>query len=765
MDKENSSFTSILAKPTETLSVHTNNALSFLKRSLAWHTCNIEYVCKLLNIEQDEIIARLFSVVYLHDIGKSSDSFQRHVRSNDRRSRAFPHALLSLPFVIASIPVLKVRGIDEYFEALAVMSHHTPFYNDLYSQYVDANPETQYSGNPDALFCKEYALRFYYYLPQCYANYFDKSYPFTLSQPDFSTSFGTILSKIKSGVLREDRPDEMRHVHSLFVSILHYADWLASGESNYKYTEDALEPRLDLHVKHKVSFRSWYEMQRQASTITGNLMLAAPTGKGKTEAALLWANSNLCSGKILYLLPTRVTTNAMHDRLKGMLGDATGVSHGTSVLKIAEDEKWNESKIMVKRLIFGTFMSPTTVATVDQLLLSQFNWRHWEMVEQNASNAAIIFDEIHAYDFYTLALITEVVRTLASKGSRFAFLSATLPSYLKEHFARLVNVKIIEDKEFKSLVRHNIIYLNQDISDSIDTVVKEYKCNRKILVILNTIDEAINFYRRLKEVAISQNLNTDRLLLYHSRFIEKHRGEKEKRIKEAVESSDGFIAITTQVVEVSLDIDYDMLFTQLAPLDALVQRFGRINRKGLKSTTKPNVVIYSNGRNDHLVYGGEENLNKARDIVESRLTGRSPSEEQISQLIDLQYPKERTLEDFKKEWKDVKSDLRMLQRELWDIQTLLLGKRENALYKIARTRAEKIPDIEVIPELYRKDVEHLPHKLEAINYLVRIPLIRFRQCLIPKNDGDTWTYADLEYNDEEGATTCRNVGAVVIADD
>ncbi len=765
MDKENSSFTSVLAKPTETLSVHINNSLFFLKSSLTWQAPNIEHVCKLLNVEHDEIIARLFSMVYLHDIGKSSDSFQRHIRSSDKKSRAFPHALLSLPFVIASVPALKIRGIEEYFEALAVMSHHTPFYDDLYSQYVDANPEILYSKNLDALYCKEYALRFYYYLPQCYVNYFNKPYPFTLSPPDFATSFGTILSKVKSGVRREDLPDEVRHVHSLFVSTMHYADWLASGESAYKYTEETVGPRLDLHVKHKPSFRSWHEIQKQAGTITGNLMLSAPTGKGKTEAALLWANSNLCAGKLLYLLPTRVTTNAMYDRLKDMLGDATGVSHGTSILKIAEDEKWNESKIMVKRLTFGTFMSPTTVATVDQLLLSQFNWRHWEMVEQNASNAAIIFDEIHAYDFYTLALITEIVKMLTRKGSRFAFLSATLPSYLKEHFTKLVNLKIIEDKEFKSLVRHNIAYLNQDISDSIDLIINEYKSNRKILVILNTVDAAIDFYRKVRDAVTTQNLNTDRLLLYHSRFIEKHRGEKEKRIKDATDSNYGFIAITTQVVEVSLDIDYDILFTQLAPLDALVQRFGRINRKGSKSITKPNVLIYSNSRNDHLVYGGEENLEKAREIVESHLTGRSPSEEQISQLIDLQYPKDRTLADFQKEWQNVKSDLRVLQRELWDIQTLLLGKRENALYKIARTRDEKIPDIEVIPELYREDIERLPHKLEAINYLVRIPLIRFRQCLIPKNDGDTWTYAALEYSSEEGAAACKNMGAVVIADD
>jgi hypothetical protein len=66
----------------------------------------------------------------------------------------------------------------------------------------------------------------------------------------------------------------------------------------------------------------------------------------------------------------------MYERLRTILGDTTGISHGTSVLRIAEDEKWNKANILAKRLIFGTCMSPTTVATVDQLLLSQFNWRH-----------------------------------------------------------------------------------------------------------------------------------------------------------------------------------------------------------------------------------------------------------------------------------------------------------------------------------------------------------------------------------------------------
>jgi len=87
--------------------------------------------------------------------------------------------------------------------------------------------------------------------------------------------------------------------------------------------------------------------------------------------------------------------------LKKIFGNTTGILDGTSILKIGENEKWNKSNMMTKRLLFDTPMSPTSVATVHQLLYSQFNGLRWERVEQNASSDAIIFDEIHSYDFYT----------------------------------------------------------------------------------------------------------------------------------------------------------------------------------------------------------------------------------------------------------------------------------------------------------------------------------------------------------------------------
>ena len=755
--------TDILAKsdPEETLAVHTNNAITYLKQVIKWYFKNISYISNLLGISYDEIVARLFAMVYLHDIGKSNPSFQKYIREKEGRQRPFPpHALLSAPFIINSVIPIKINGIKQYPETLAVLSHHTPYYNDLYFECCyDADPETQFNlHNKYGLFCKNYGLLFYDYLPFAYASYFGKEYPFVISRPDLNKKFGSTLSTIKETLLRDDRPKlQLRYLHSLFVSILHYSDWLSSGKSYFRYSEEVITPQLELQARSYPQFNGWYDYQTQAADIKENMLLCAPTGMGKTEAALWWANANLEGGKILYLLPTRVTANAMYARLRRLLGNNTGISHGTAVLRIAEDEKWNYASILTKRLIYGTFMSPTTVATVDHLLLSIFNWRHWEMIEQNASNASIIFDEIHAYDFYTIALISQIIGSLSRVGSRFAFLSATLPNYLKEYFTdTLIDCQptLVEDKQFSQLVRHRINFFAMDISNAIEDIVSQYRICKKILVILNTVDGAIDYYLRIKDFLISKNEDTSHLVLYHSRFIERDRNKKESIIEDAPEQKNGFIAVTTQVVEVSLNIDYDILFTQIAPIDALVQRFGRVNRKGMKSISDVgNIMIYNYGLTDHKVYG-ETNLVRAREIVEAKLDKRSPSEAYIHSLIDSQYPIENTFVELKKEENNVNTDLKMLRNDLWEIQTLLLGDRDNALYRIARTRQEKVPDIEIIPSIYENEISTKKHAIESMYYIVRVPLYKFEKCIRYKTGNSFIPIGDIDYSMELGATGC-----------
>ena len=272
-------------------------------------------------------------------------------------------------------------------------------------------------------------------------------------------------------------------------------------------------------------------------------------------------------------------------------------------------------------------------------------------------------------------------------------MSATFPNYLKEYLSGILadsNPPVI-DKQFNRLVRHRINFSGVDIKNSLNDVICQYQRGKKVLVILNTVDSAIEYYRTIKESLVSYHEDTSNLILYHSRFIELDRSMKEIIIKNAPENDRGFIAVTTQVVEVSLDIDYDILFTQVAPLDALAQRFGRVNRRGEKSIPDSgNIMIYNYGVTDHAVYG-EDNLTKSKEIIEAELDKKLPTEESILSLTDKQYPMESTLAELKKEKENVNKDLNFLRNELWEIQSLLLGDRDNALYSIARSRREKVP--------------------------------------------------------------------------
>ncbi len=750
---EVSSYTDILAKPNETLVEHVNHALKFLRKTLVWEKDSITYIHRDFGLDNNEIKSRLFSTVYLHDIGKASYSFQEYIRAvSTTTTRSFPHALLSLPFVIASTPSLKHSGIEINVEALAVMSHHTPFYDNLYSTYAD--------NIPSKFLIEKAALEFYYQLPDVYKHLFHRNYAFKLNTPDLTSELTTTLASIKNP-LKVIRPEKLRDLHSLFVSVLHYSDWLASGKRyEYQYNIDNVGNKLRKHMKKNRRFKKWYDVQIKASKVDGNMILVAPTGQGKTEAALLWAQSNITGKKVLYLLPTRVTTNAIFQRFEEFLGNQVGLSHATSTLSIGEQEKWNEAKVRVKHLVWSSFMSPVTVATVDQLLLSQFNWRQWEMVHQNASNSVIILDEVHSYDYYTLALISELIEEYLAKKVRFGIMSATLPNYLLTHFRKLFHghYKLIRDTEHRKLRRHKIEFRAEPIFNASDSVLEQCNKGKKVLVILNTVKEAINFYRRLNSIQGNKSKGLRKIMLYHSRFIEKDRTEKEKEIKMRESSNDGCVVVATQVVEVSLDIDYDIMVTQIAPLDALVQRFGRVNRKGEKDTDNTNVFIFSEGEYDKLVYGSE-NLVRAKKIARNKLHNTLLSESDVSELINEQYPEDEALEEFQNEWMEVKDDLQYLREQLWDIQSILRGDRLDTLYAIARTRQEKVPDIEVIPLMFRDQVE-AGNRLQAPYYTVRVPLIHFRSC-IRMEDDLPWLFADIDYSLDEGAVSCKSESVII----
>ncbi len=741
-----SSSTRILAKPKESLREHTLKVTQWFTRYLEWRQDRLARIAKTTKIEPKELKSRLFATCYLHDIGKTSRDFQAYDFGRSDHSRGIPHPLLSLPFIYAAVPnPIKIGANAIHFEAITTMSHHTPFYDDLYrAGYRDLKIKAEH------YFLKE-ALEFYQELPEAHQSTLGFEFPFELKQPSFGEKVSILLDRAGDFYRA---PSDIRFVHSFFVATLKYTDWLASGnDQTYDYGAVGISVTLLEHLREKLKkrFKDLFQFQREAQKKKGNLIIKAPTGQGKTEAALLWADANNKVGRCIYLLPARVSTNAMYDRLREAFGQYVGISHGTSALTIAEDEAWNEAVYKAKILRSSTFMEPITVATVDQLLLSLFNWRYWELVEEAASDSAIIFDEIHAYDPYTTSLIIIASRDLKTRGAKFAFMTATLPSYLRKLLADELGVRIsVSDKEHDSLKRHLVQFTSQPICTAIGGILQDFRGEKRVLIVLNTVEEAIEVYQTLKKQLKGEEVK--RITLYHSRFIEMHRRQKEELIKKGTKAEKGFLAITTQVVEVSLDIDYDVLYTQLAPVDALIQRMGRVNRKGKKAISDyGNIFIFSPGKHDASVYG-QENLNRALKIVSKNMVGKILSESEISPLVEEQYPEEEALDELRKELKDLSDALEEFRHNLSHIQTIQLKDSENVLRRLAKTRKERFPTIEAIPLCFKTNIiDKLPkgQKLEKIRYFVRLPLYKFGDSLLSLEDG---LYASVKYTEELGAT-------------
>ncbi|MCL2323464.1 MAG: CRISPR-associated helicase Cas3', partial [Oscillospiraceae bacterium] len=215
----------------------------------------------------------------------------------------------------------------------------------------------------------------------------------------------------------------------------------------------------------------------------------------------------------------------------------------------------------------------------------------------------IIIDEIQAYSPECAAVIIKALQMINDIGGKFLVMTATLPKiYTEELKKRGINIEV---KSFLSdAIRHKISLKDKDIEEDVD-FIKECGKTKKILVIVNTVNKAIEMYDKLKDKNLDVNL-------LHSRFIQEDRANKERDVLKFAlndknrDKTPG-IWVTTQIVEASLDVDFDMLFTENSSLDSLFQRFGRCFRSRIYSDSSglANVFVYKKASGISYIYDKE----------------------------------------------------------------------------------------------------------------------------------------------------------------
>jgi CRISPR-associated endonuclease/helicase Cas3 len=388
-------------------------------------------------------------------------------------------------------------------------------------------------------------------------------------------------------------------LRGLLVGADHIASGAVTAENAADDTLDIRLPTLPPLTPTSFGF-ALNEHQHRCATTQGSVFLSAPTGSGKTEAALLWMQANQTAAHarhVFYVLPFTASINAMYHRLKrdNYLGaDAVSLLHGRSSYfayrwlsegyNAADDDarpptldpKTAAKQAAAARRLTKELYHPVKVLTPHQILMAFLGTKGWEKSLCEYSGGLFILDEVHAYEPKLTGLLFEMLRRLTQElGARVCIMSATFPTALKhtltEHIGEVTSIDLTPE-ERNRYSRHHVQLAKGSVQDHLADIRSRLAGGQRVLVVLNTVAGAIACFEALQGDAFNP-------CLVHGRLINRERQEAEDRLADKTYPVD--LLVGTQAIEVSLDIDFDVLYTDPAPLDALLQRFGRVNRKPL----------------------------------------------------------------------------------------------------------------------------------------------------------------------------------------
>lgn len=545
----------------------------------------------------------------IHDFGKAATGFQRVLTGMEEK---FPerHEVLSLAFVPWVSSETTVQAIQ-----LGVVSHHRDAgsIRTLYGHDFHARPAAdRVEELIEMLRPKDVAAlaRWIQDVPERWRIRlgFDSLGVHRFSTGQLQQGRADLAQALSAGVeryggLTSPLDPEQVQWGMLLRGIIQQADRLASAHALPPLPlmlPGAAELGVKLAAARRRAGPFKFRPHQLAACTAGHLILSAPTGSGKTEAALLWAHTQqVTTGRplrLLYLLPYQASLNAMQERLTRDLAakGAVGLLHGRALQFLyrqateAEYGAADESAVTRQVRSVNDYARlhgpPVMVATPYQLLRAAFRLPGYETIYASAAGTALVLDEIHAYEPGRLGMFLALLEDLVERwGVQVCAISATLPEWLREELQQLLKV---ETQQVPAQVayencRHRL-HLREGSIDASEVTAEVSACvesGRSILVAVNTVDRAQAVYAALKARL------GDRVMLLHGRFNGQDRYEKERQLQlklNADHVGEAVAVVATQVIEVSLDLDFDTAISELAPLDALVQRFGRVNRRGTK---------------------------------------------------------------------------------------------------------------------------------------------------------------------------------------
>lgn len=356
----------------------------------------------------------------------------------------------------------------------------------------------------------------------------------------------------------------------------------------------------------------------------------APTGAGKTDFLIKRSR-----GRIFYTLPFQASINAMYERIRQDIGNCVEdirLLHSISQLQIDRDK-------VTEKLIQDKFGAAIKVLTPHQMASIVFGTRGYEAILFDLQGCDVILDEIHTYSEIMQAIVLKIVEILNKIGCRIHIGTATMPSVLENDILAILGREEVQyvqlpEKVLDSFNRHQV-YKSETFNDLLPVIQNSVDERKKLLIVCNRVANAQQLFERMDEL-----YPEIKKMLIHSRFKRGDRNRLERELKKIYNKcSDACIVVATQVVEVSLDISFDIMITEAAPIDALIQRFGRINRKRAAETIgkyKPVYIIAPPENDSECLPYSAQVLRNSFDILPDN--GILLREADLQSMIDAVYP-------------------------------------------------------------------------------------------------------------------------------
>lgn len=643
--------------------------------SLAQHTAYVltrlaDFIHLRPNLPQQIGQPRLWHCLYwatfLHDFGKAMPGFQAILRKDGdpqlkEQWRGQRHELFSLAFLDWLTDGLNEE--EKLLTAAAIVSHHRDAEDiqGLYNRYEQERLGDHLSAMPVA-----HVAGLHRWLTTCGWDWAQQLGLAQLGvalvtiapQPEnpFADYAVTHIQQWLRQYKKFFRQLQRQQNAAVLIPLLALRGTLINADHSASAHAPQLPPvrfgAEDVLVSRNIPRDRLHKHQSDAEAVVGSALLIAPTGSGKTEAALLWAVSQSANdyqpARLFYTLPYQASMNAMQQRLNETFGEKNvGLQHGRALLALYQqlmdrDEANPKSAMWQARWLKNLNQlnyPPVRIFSPYQMLKAMYRLKGYEAQLSDYHNALFIFDEIHAYEVKRLALILKTIEYLRCHyNARFFIMSATFPKIIKNWLHNALGPTVMltaEPQLFNKFQRHCVQLQTGDLLQNLHLVEAEARAGKSVLVTCNLVANAQQAYDeltvRLQDVAEME------VMLLHGRFNLRDRGIKEKLVQEYTgaksDKKKPVVLVATQVVEVSLDIDLDTIYSEPAPLEALVQRFGRVNRTRQKGLCP--VHVFTQPQDGQHIY--DERLIEGTLAILQRENGRPLDENAVGSWLDEIY--------------------------------------------------------------------------------------------------------------------------------